>query len=180
MDIFQPDLENAIAKYLRLQTGKEWQVKAQREHMSLQFVCTCEDWERPTRSIDLTVFEGGIRMHLDELLAYWRTNNSKSDENQLVIDGDKLLLHNSPYEKITYDVMQVRSYTNHPTIKFTKQLFIDFIDGYARWYHGDGQIINGIKVKINEGVIESFKNEMINEPYLLVNGIKTRVEFIDD
>lgn len=75
MDIFQPDLENTIAKYLHMQTGKEWQVKAQREHMNLQFLCTCEEWERSTRSIDIGRIENGIRMNLDELLAYWRTNN---------------------------------------------------------------------------------------------------------
>lgn len=81
MDIFQPDLENAIAKYLHIQTDKEWEVKVERDHMDIKFICTGEGWERSTRSIDLTIFEGGIRMHLDELLAYWRTNNSQESND---------------------------------------------------------------------------------------------------
>lgn len=79
MDIFQPDLENAMAKYLREKTGKEWQVKVERDYMDIQFICTCEGWERSTRSIDLSKIDKESRMHLDELLAYWRTNNLQNE-----------------------------------------------------------------------------------------------------
>lgn len=87
-------------------------------------------------------------------------------------------LTNQTNEKICYEVGCFRQQNRGiPIIKSEKQLFIDFIHQYARWYTGDGQVINGIKIKINENEIESFKNEMINEPYLLVDGIKIKVVF---
>lgn len=90
-------------------------------------------------------------------------------------------LTNQTNEKIRYEVGCFRQQNKKmPIIKSDKKTFIDFIDQYARWYTGDGQVVNEIRIKINEDEIESFKNEMINEPYLLVDGIKIKVVFLED
>lgn len=71
-----------------------------------------------------------------------------------------------------------RVYT--PKKSFTRDEFVNFVNTYADWYLRHGWMINGMKIEINQYERDSFKNKMVNGRYLLIDGIKIKVNLLDD